>query len=230
MSRFFLKYLRALSLAGLFFLFGPAALSAGATEKAGLVVAADGSGDVKTVGEAIDKAPVNNKKRFTIFIKPGVYREQLRVPENKPYLTFKGENAAQTILTFSITNKDAGSTSAAYGIYIGGHDFHAENITFENSFGKPAGPNQQAVAVVAEADRLVFKNCRFLGWQDTLYAKGGRQYYKDCYIEGSVDFIFGPAAAVFYGCRMQIDRARHRRRGFSRPAVARLRANGFSRN
>ncbi len=206
MSRFFLKYLKPLSLTGLFFLFGSTAFDAGAgiraAEKTDLIVAADGSGDVKTVGEAIDKVPPNNKKRFVIMIKPGVYKEQLRVPENKPYITFRGENAERTILTFSITNKDAGSTSAAYSVYIGGHDFHAENITFENSFGKPAGPNQQAVAVVAEADRLVFKNCRFLGWQDTLYAKGGRQYYKDCYIEGSVDFIFGQAAAVFDGCRI----------------------------
>ena len=68
-----------------------------------------------------------------------------------------------------------------------GHDFHAENITFENSFGT----GSQAVAVLVEADRLVFKHCRFLGWQDTLYAKNGRQYYEDCYIEGHVDFIFG---------------------------------------
>jgi hypothetical protein len=154
------------------------------------------------VGEAINKVPENNTKRFVISIKPGTYTEQIRIPASKPYITFKGEDAAKTVLTFSITNKDAGSTSAAYAIYIGGHDFHAENITFENSFGKPAGPNQQAVAVVAEADRLVFRNCRFLGWQDTLYAKGGRQYYKDCYIEGSVDFIFGQAAAVFEDCRI----------------------------
>ena len=101
-------------------------------------------------------------------------------------------------LTFSISNKEAGSTSAAYATYIGGHDFHAENITFENSFGT----GSQAVAILVEADRAVFRKCRFLGWQDTLYAKNGRQYYKDSYIEGHVDFIFGQAAAVFENCHI----------------------------
>jgi pectinesterase len=81
---------------------------------------------------------------------------------------------------------------------VGANDFHAENISFENSFGQGA----QAVALLVEADRAVFRNCRFLGWQDTLYAKSGRQYYKDCYIEGHVDFIFGAATAVFENCHI----------------------------
>jgi PelA/Pel-15E family pectate lyase len=163
-----------------------------------LTVAADGSGDVKSVQEAINKVPDNNPKRFVIAIKPGVYQEQVRIPANKPYISFIGESAENTILTFKLSNKDAGSTSAAYATYIGGHDFSAENITFENSFG--AG--SQAVAVLAEADRVVFKHCRFLGWQDTLYAKNGRQFYQDCYIAGQVDFIFGQAAAVFENCEI----------------------------
>ena len=163
-----------------------------------LTVAADGTGDVKTVQEAINKVPVNNDHRFVIHIKPGTYNEQIRVPANKPYISFFGTDAAKTLLTFKISNKDAGSTSAAYAIYIGGHDFHAENIAFENSFGT----GSQAVAVLAEGDRLVFKHCRFLGWQDTLYAKNGRQFYEDCYIDGHVDFIFGEAAAVFSNCEI----------------------------
>lgn len=163
-----------------------------------IVVAANGRGDVKTVQEAIDRVPENNSKRFVILIKEGIYKEQIKVPFNKPYITFRGEKAEKTILTFNLANKDVGSTSASYSIYIGGHDFLAENITFENSFGT----GSQAVAVLVESDRVVFKNCRFLGWQDTLYAKGGRQYYKDCYIEGHVDFIFGQAAAVFENCHI----------------------------
>lgn len=163
---------------------------------ADLTVAADGSGNVKTVQEAISKVPENNAKRFVIAIKPGIYKEQIRIPANKPYISFIGTDATQTILTFSLSNKEAGSTSAAYATYIGAHDFYAENITFENSFGV----GSQAVAVLAEADRAVFKKCRFLGWQDTLYAKNGRQYYIDCYIEGHVDFIFGQAAAIFENC------------------------------
>ncbi len=165
-------------------------------KKADLIVAADGSGNVKTVAEAVNRVPENNKKRFVIFIKAGVYREQIRIPANKPYVSFIGEKAETTKLTFNLSNKDAGSTSASYSFYVGGHDFYAENLTFENSFGT----GSQAVAVLTEADRLVFKNCRFLGWQDTLYAKNGRQYFENCYIEGHVDFIFGQAAAVFENC------------------------------
>lgn len=165
-------------------------------QKADITVAADGTGNVKTIREALKQVPENNPRRFVIAIKPGTYNEQIRVPANKPYVSFIGTDAAKTILTFSLSNKEAGSTSAAYATYIAGHDFYAENITFENSFGQ----GSQAVAVLSEADRAIFKKCRFLGWQDTLYAKNGRQYYIDCYIEGHVDFIFGQAAAVFENC------------------------------
>ncbi len=174
------------------------ALGAGAALGCPMTVAADGSGDVRTVQAAVDKVPAGNRSRCVIRIKPGIYTEQVRVPANKPYISFIGESAEKTLLTFKLSNKEAGSTSAAYAIYIGGHDFHAENVTFENSFGT----GSQAVAVLVEADRVVFRNCRFLGWQDTLYAKNGRQYYRDSYIEGHVDYIFGQAAAVFENCRI----------------------------
>jgi PelA/Pel-15E family pectate lyase len=163
---------------------------------ADIVVASDGSGNAKTVQEAIEKVPANNKQRVVIRLKPGTYFEQVRVPVDKPFISFVGESSERTKITFNLSNKAAGSTSASYSVYIGGHDFRAENITFENSFGT----GSQAVAVLVEADRAVFKNCRFLGWQDTLYAKNGRQYYKDCYIEGHVDYIFGQASAVFDNC------------------------------
>lgn len=166
--------------------------------KADLTVAADGSGDVKTVGEAIARVPENNPKRFVIFVKKGVYKEQIKIPANKPFVSLVGESAETTKLTFNLTNKATGSTSASYSFYVGGHDFYAENLTFENSFGK----GSQAVAVLTDADRLIFKNCRFLGWQDTFYAKNGRQYFENCYIAGAVDFIFGQAAAVFENCEI----------------------------
>ena len=161
-----------------------------------IIVAADGSGDVRTVQAAVDKVPENNKKRIVIRLKPGTYFEQVRIPVNKPYISIVGSSAETTKIAYNLNNKAAGSTSASYSVYIGGHDFSSENITFENSFGT----GSQAVAVLVEADRAVFKNCRFLGWQDTLYAKNGRQYYVNCYIEGHVDFIFGQAAAVFENC------------------------------
>ena len=176
-----------------------AVLLIGATfANADIIVAADGSGDVKTVQEAVDKVPRNNKHRAVIRIKPGTYVEQVRVPADKPYISFLGEAAEKTKLIFNLSNRAAGSTSASYSVYIGGHDFLAENITFENSFGT----GSQSVAVLVEADRTVFRNCRFLGWQDTLYAKNGRQYYENCYIEGHVDYIFGQAAAVFENCHI----------------------------
>jgi PelA/Pel-15E family pectate lyase len=168
------------------------------TVLADINVAADGTGDVRTVQAAVDKVPDGNRSRIVIRIKPGIYSEQVRVPVTKPYISFVGTDAGKTVIVFSLSNKQAGSTSASYATYIGGHDFHAENITFENSFGV----GSQAVAALVEADRAVFRNCRFLGWQDTLYAKGGRQYYKDCYIEGQVDYIFGQAAAVFDECEI----------------------------
>lgn len=158
------------------------------------------TGEIKTVSDAIKKVPENNKSRCIIRIAPGTYKEQIRVPANKPYVSFIGEKAETTILTFNISNKEAGSTSAAYATYIGGHDFYAESVTFENSFGT----GSQAVAVLVEADRASFNKCRFLGWQDTLYSKNGRQFYKDSYIEGHVDFIFGQAAAVFENCHIHI--------------------------
>ena len=166
--------------------------------RADVTVAADGSGDVKTVQAAVDRVPENNKRRFVIDIKPGTYNEQVRVPANKPYVSFIGSDADKTVITFNLSNKAAGSTSASYSVYIGGHDFYAENISFENSFGT----GSQAVAALVEADRAVFNKCRFLGWQDTLYAKNGRQYYVDSYIEGHVDYIFGQAAAVFENCHI----------------------------
>jgi PelA/Pel-15E family pectate lyase len=165
---------------------------------ADITVAADGSGDVRSVQQAIEKVPDGNRSRVIIRLKPGVYREQVRVPATKPYITILGKDAATTLITYSLSNRETGSTSASFSTYIGGHDFRAENVTFENSFGK----GSQAVAVLVEGDRAVFRNCRFLGWQDTLYAKGARQYYKNCYIEGTVDFIFGQAAAVFDSCEI----------------------------
>ena len=173
-------------------LFGAALVNADIT------VAADGSGNVRTVQEAIEKVPRDSKRRFVIRIKPGIYTEQVRIPADKPYVSFIGESAEKTKITFNLSNKAAGSTSASYSLYVGGNDFYAENITIENSFGT----GSQAVAALIEADRVVFKNCRFLGWQDTLYAKNGRHFYESCYIEGHVDFIFGQAAAVFENCHI----------------------------
>jgi len=165
-------------------------------------VAADGSGDFKTVQAAVDAVHDGNSGRIVIHIKPGTYKEKILVPRGKPFVTFQGDDAKTTILTddwnaghIGADGKPVG-TAGSYSTKVSGHDFIAEDITFENT----AGDTGQALAMFADADRLVFRNCRFLGWQDTIYANGGRQYYDRCYIEGRVDFLFGNAAAVFDRC------------------------------
>lgn len=161
-----------------------------------IVVAADGSGDFTTVQQAVDQVPENSNQRVVIQIRPGVYREQIRVGPGKRHLTFRGEDPHKTILTHRISAQQAGNTRLAFSTFINADDFRAENLTFENSFGT----GSQAVALFVDADRASFRNCRFLGWQDTLFVNGSRHFFKDCYVEGHVDFIFGNASAVFEDC------------------------------
>jgi pectinesterase len=167
-------------------------------------VAADGSGDFKTVQEAINAVPDFRKNRTTILIRNGVYKEKITLAGTKTNVALIGEDSARTILTYddyaSKKNRfgEAIGTTGSSSMYIFGEDFSAENITFQNS----AGPVGQAVAARVDGDRVRFTRCRFLGFQDTLYPHGdrSRQYYKDCYIEGTVDFIFGWSTAVFENC------------------------------
>jgi pectinesterase len=168
------------------------------------IVAADGSGDFTTVQEAIDAVPHLRKNRTTIYIRNGVYREKLILPSTKTNVTFQGESTDGTIITWddyasrkNIFGEEIG-TSGSSGFYIYGEGFVARNITFSNT----AGPVGQAVAVRVDGDRVLFEDCRFLGFQDTLYPHGeeSRQYYRRCYIEGTVDFIFGWSTVVFEEC------------------------------
>lgn len=185
-----------------------------------MIVSADGSGDFRKIQDAIDRVPENNKEEVAIYIKNGIYKEKLTI--HKPYITLIGEEAEKTVLTYDDyarkqlpDGKEIG-TFGSYSTYIGGNDFTARNITFENSAGSGEQVGQ-ALAVYVDADRARFKNCRFLGRQDTLFTgpkpanpgeegetavKGPRQYYESCYIEGDVDFIFGSATAVFYKCEI----------------------------
>jgi pectinesterase len=163
-----------------------------------IVVARDGSGNFTSVQAAVDSVPAGNSRAAVIHIKPGAYTENITVPAEKPFITMRGDDAARTILTFHNSAASAGGTSKSASVYIWAADFTAENLTFENSYGT----GSQAVALYVNADRARFLKCRFLGWQDTLYANGGRQHYKDCYIEGHVDFIFGNATALFEDCEI----------------------------
>ena len=166
------------------------------------VVAQDGSGNFRTVQEAIDAVPDFRKQITRIYIRKGTYKEKLVVAPCKQHIALDGEDGA--VLTYDdYANKqnvfgENKGTSGSSSIYIYASDFYAENITFENT----SGPVGQAVACFVAGDRVHFKRCRFLGFQDTLYTWGrnSRQYYEECYVEGTVDFIFGASTAVFDRC------------------------------
>jgi pectinesterase len=170
------------------------------------VVAQDGTGDFRTVQEAVNAVPDFRKGGPTrILIKKGVYKEKLVISNTKDGVQLYGEDGV--VLTYddyaqkpNIFGENKG-TSGSSSVYIFGPNFLAENITFQNS----SGPVGQAVACHVGADRAVFRRCRFLGFQDTLYTYGEntREYYEDCYIEGTVDFIFGKATCVFNRCELR---------------------------
>lgn len=179
-------------------------LSTGYAHAYDLTVAKDGSGNYTTVQAAVDAAPTGRTTAYTIFIKNGTYKEIINVPSNKPFLQFIGESVANVILTYDNYSGKPFPGGGTYGTSnsasttINATDFAAVNITFENTTGE----QPQALAINVNNDRCAFKNCRFLGGQDTLLANnaGKKQYYKQCYIDGTVDFIFGNAAAVFDNC------------------------------
>lgn len=167
------------------------------------VVAKDGSGDFFTVQEAINAVPDFRKEgRTTIYIRKGVYKEKLIIPASKINVSLIGAEGA-VISGDDYASKpnrfgENMSTSGSASCYIYAPDLICENLTFENTAGRVG----QAVACFVAGDRVIFRNCRFLGNQDTLYnfGKHCRQYFENCYIEGTVDFIFGSSTAVFNHC------------------------------
>jgi pectinesterase len=170
-----------------------------------LFVAADGSAPFKTVQEAVMSVPSGSRTNpVIIHLKPGVYKELVYLQREKRFFKLVGENATNTVLTFGLyaglTNFDGKPMGTFHtpSTMIDADDFTAENLTFENS----AGAVGQALAIRVDGDRASFRNCRFLGWQDTILLNRGRQYFENCYIEGAVDFIFGAATAWFEKCHL----------------------------
>lgn len=172
--------------------------------KTRFVVAKDGSGDFTTVQGAVDASKAFPDETVTIFIKKGVYNEKVRVGSWNTHLSLVGESRDSTIITygdyFKKVDRGPNSTFLTATLTVEANDFEAKNLTIENS----AGPVGQALAVSVTGTRCLFENCRLLGNQDTLYAagEGACQYYTNCYIEGTVDFIFGEATAVFNSCTL----------------------------
>lgn len=165
-------------------------------------VAKDGSGEFKYIQDAIDAMRVYPLASITLYIKNGVYNEKIELPAPNTDVTFIGESVEKTIITFNdYSGRGKHTTFTSYTAKISGNRFYAENITFANS----AGPVGQALALYVDADKAIFKNCKFLGNQDTIFAAGenSRQLFLDCYIEGTTDFIFGPSTAVFQNCTIR---------------------------
>src|SRR6187397_8516 len=165
-------------------------------------VAKDGTGDYYNIQDAIDAMRVYPLRRITLYIKNGVYNEKIALPSDNTDVSFIGESVDKTIISFNdYSGRAKLTTFTSYTAKISGNRFIAENITFMNS----AGPVGQALALYVDADKAVFKNCKFLGNQDTIFTSGeqSRQLFVDCYIEGTTDFIFGPATSVFQNCTIR---------------------------
>nr|WP_315251499.1 pectate lyase [uncultured Flavobacterium sp.] len=167
-----------------------------------IVVDQKGNGDFKTIQEAVNAARSYPSKRITISIKDGTYYEKVKVHAWNTNISFIGESRQQTIITYDDYFNKIGlgrnSTFYTYTVLVEGNDFFCKNLTIKNT----SGPVGQAVALNVNANRVMFTNCTFLGNQDTLYTsgEGTKNYFKDCYIEGTTDFIFGDATVLFENC------------------------------
>ncbi len=174
------------------------------------VVAQNGTGDYTTVQAAFNAVPDGYTGRWTIFVKRGVYYEKILLAASKVNVVLIGEERDSTILTYDdysgrIRDSVVIGTSTSYSVAIDGADFIASNITFRNT-----ATQAQAVALRVNGDRATFYDCNLLGYQDTYYTWGGsgtvRTYHKNCYIQGSVDFIFGRNIVLFDACRINVNR------------------------
>lgn len=181
-------------------------------------VAKDGSGQYTSLQEAISKAPMRTglaAPRWVILVKRGVYKERIYVQRERGNILVLGEDAATTIITYDLHAGLAGPDGKAIGTFrtptvqVDGDDMIWENLTIANGAGEPGPrpegpPVEQALALRVDGDRVIFRRCRFLGFQDTVLLNRGRHYFVDSYIEGHVDFIFGAATAFFDRCHIHV--------------------------
>lgn len=184
--------------AALFCVVAPS-LAAQTEWKRNIVVARDGSGDYRTLTEAMEGIRAFMDYKVVVFIKNGTYKEKVVVPSWIENVDFVGESVENTVITYDDhANINKMGTFRTYTVKVEGNGITFKNLTIENNAARLG----QAVALHTEGDCLVFVNCRFLGNQDTVYTgmKGTRLYFLNCYIEGTTDFIFGPSTALFEGC------------------------------
>ncbi|CAA2975643.1 pectinesterase pectinesterase inhibitor 45 [Olea europaea subsp. europaea] len=166
-----------------------------------VTVAKDGSGNYTTITAALKALPEKYKGRYVIYVKEGVYDENVIVTKKMQNITIYGDGSQKSIVTGKKNYVDGVPTFQTATFAALGDRFMAQSIGFRNT----AGPEKhQAVALRVQADRSIFHNCRMEGYQDTLYAQTHRQFYRSCYITGTVDFIFGDAAAIFQNCMIYV--------------------------
>ncbi len=167
-----------------------------------------GKGNYKTVQEAIAAVSDKSVEQTIIHINAGTYEGPVVV--SKSNISLEGDGVDKTIITYPYNVRDPIPPEADKfnpGVHIKADDFHAQNLTMQNT----SGDHGQALALRVDGDRVSFKNCRMLGWQDTVMINHGRQYFKDCYIEGRVDFIYGDGTAVFDHCEIHSKNGGYRR-------------------
>ncbi|XP_028770844.1 putative pectinesterase/pectinesterase inhibitor 22 [Neltuma alba] len=163
------------------------------------VVALDGSGHYRSISEAVDAAPRQSKGRYVIYVTKGIYKENVDLKRTKPNIMLVGEGIGKTIVTGNRNFMQGWTTFRTATVAVSGKGFIARDMSFRNT----AGPvNHQAVALRVDSDQSAFYRCSIEGHQDTLYAHSLRQFYRECEIYGTIDFIFGNGAAVLQNCKL----------------------------
>lgn len=196
---------RLFVMAAVLLICGTAALCSTPQWKDTLVVARDGTGDYRTLTEAMEGIRAFMDYKVTVLIKNGVYKEKVVVPSWLQNVEFIGEDPEKTVITYDDhANINKMGTFRTYTLKAEGNNLTFRNLTIENN----AAQLGQAVALHTEGDCLLFVNCRLLGNQDTVYTgvAGTRLCFLNCYIEGTTDFIFGPSTALFQDCTIHSKR------------------------
>ncbi|KAK8497586.1 hypothetical protein V6N13_002988 [Hibiscus sabdariffa] len=182
-------------------------LVAAESNKVTINVSPDGSGDFRTIKEAVDSIPLRNTRRVILAIKPGLYREKIFIPRTLPFITFLGDANNPPTITGNDTASGYGTdgrplkTFQSATVAVDANYFVAVNIKFENTVPHTIGSKGgQAVAVRISGTKAAFYNCSFYGDQDTLYDHKGLHYFNNCFIQGSVDFIFGYGRSLYENC------------------------------